>query len=67
MFNKIDRPFLLAAFASLLVSVALWFLVNQDYGVFVGLWVPSILMLWVGVRLVLLTQAISQNRKDSNV
>ena len=67
MFNKVDRPFLLAAFASLLASVALWFLVNRDYGVFVGLWVPSILMLWVGVRLVLLTQAISQNRKDSNV
>ena len=65
MFNKIDRPFLFAAFASLVVSVGLWFLVNRDYGVFVGLWVPSILALWVGVRLVLLANAVA--RKGGNV
>ncbi len=50
MFDKIDTPFLIAAFASFLASVALWFLVNHDYGLFVGIWVPSILILWVGVR-----------------
>lgn len=50
MFDKVDTPFLLAAFASFLVSVALWFWVNHDYGLFVGIWVPSILILWVGVR-----------------
>ena len=50
MFDRIDAPFLIAAFASFLVSVALWFLVNHDYGIFVGLWVPTILALWVGVR-----------------
>ncbi len=50
MFDKVDAPFLFAAFASFLVSVALWFLVNHDYGLFVGLWVPSILIFWVGVR-----------------
>ncbi len=50
MFDRVDVPFLIAAFASFLVSVGLWFLVNHDYGVFVGLWVPSILVLWVGVR-----------------
>jgi len=65
MFNKIDRPFLFAAFISLLVSVALWFLVNRDYGVFVGLWVPSILALWVGVRLVVLANVLS--RRSGNV
>jgi len=65
MFNKIDRPFLFAAFISLLVSVALWFLVNRDYGVFVGLWVPSILKLWIGVRLVLLANVLST--RNSNV
>ena len=65
MFNKIDRPFLFAAFISLLVSVALWFLVNRDYGVFVGLWVPSILALWVGVRLVVIANVLS--RKSGNV
>ncbi len=67
MFNKVDRPFLFASLASLLVSVVLWFLVNRDYGVFVGLWVPSILALWVGVRVILLTNAVSQARKDRYV
>ena len=67
MFNKVDRPFLFASLASLLVSVVLWFLVNRDYGVFVGLWVPSILALWVGVRVVLLTNAVSQAGKDRHV
>jgi hypothetical protein len=50
MFDKVDAPFLIAAFASFLASVALWFLVNHDYGMFVGIWVPSILAFWVGVR-----------------
>jgi hypothetical protein len=63
MFNKVDRPFLLASSLSLAASVSLWFLVNRDYGVFVGLWVPSILILWVGVRVALLTKSISQAKK----
>lgn len=50
MFDRVDAPFLIAAFASFLVSVTLWFLVNHDYGLFVGIWVPSILAFWVGVR-----------------
>ena len=45
MFQKIDYYFLFASFASFVASVALWFLVNRDYGVYVGLWVPSILIL----------------------
>ena len=36
---------LAAAFASFLLSVTLWFTGNKDTGVFVGLWVPSILAL----------------------
>lgn len=51
MFDRVDGPFLVGAFASFLASVLLWFLVSHDYGLFVGLWVPSILALWVGVRL----------------
>ena len=35
--------FLLAAAISFLLSIALWFTGNRDEGVFVGLWVPSIL------------------------
>lgn len=57
MFLKVDYFFLGAAFASLAASVALWFLVEHEYGVYVGLWVPSILALWVGVRVALLTCA----------
>ncbi len=36
---------LVAATASLAVSVALWFSGDRDSGIFVGLWVPSILSL----------------------
>ena len=54
MFDCIDAPFLIAAAASFLVSVSLWFVVDQAAGLFVGLWVPSILALWIGVRLRLL-------------
>jgi hypothetical protein len=34
---------LLAAFLSFLLSVYLWFNGSNDQGIFVGLWVPSIL------------------------
>lgn len=34
---------LVAAGLSFLFSVYLWFLVSKEQGVFVGLWVPSIL------------------------
>ena len=36
------RLFLVAAVASFLLSITLWFTDNQDEGLFVGLWVPSI-------------------------
>jgi hypothetical protein len=32
-----------AAFISFLFSIYLWFTGNRDAGIFVGLWVPSIL------------------------
>ena len=51
--NTRDLPltlFLIAAFISFCFSVALWFFVNKDYGVFVGLWVPSILSLGALLR-----------------
>ena len=35
--------FLVAAGLSFVLSIALWFTDNRDEGVFVGLWVPSIL------------------------
>ncbi len=49
MFSKADYIVLGAAFVSFLFSVSLWFgvfgLDHKDAGVFVGLWVPSILAL----------------------
>lgn len=62
MFHKIDYPFLIGAFISFLASVSLWFLVSKEYGLFVGLWVPSILSLWVGVRVVILGTGITVRR-----
>ena len=49
MHREIDRHrlgatlFLVAAAASFLLSIVLWFTDNRQEGVFVGLWVPSIL------------------------
>lgn len=43
MLNTSDYLLLSAALVSFLLSVSLWFLVSKDAGVFVGLWVPSIL------------------------
>lgn len=34
---------LISAFASFLLSVTLWFTGNREQGLYVGLWVPSIL------------------------
>lgn len=58
MFHKIDYPFLLGAFISFVTSVTLWFKIDHDYGIFVGIWVPSILSFWVGVRVVILSAGI---------
>jgi len=62
MFHKIDYPFLAGAFLSFLASVSLWFLFSHEYGLFVGIWVPSILSLWVGVRVVILAHGISTRK-----
>ena len=43
--QKAKILFGVAAFASFVVSVYLWFLVDKESGLFVGLWVPSILSL----------------------
>ncbi len=51
MFRKSDKLMLGCAFASFLFSVYLWFFVDHQAGNFVGLWVPSILALWIGIHL----------------
>ncbi len=42
---KLKLVYLGAAFASFLFSVFLYFFVDESQGIFVGLWVPSILSL----------------------
>ncbi|MBT8207047.1 MAG: hypothetical protein HKN07_05730 [Acidimicrobiia bacterium] len=41
-FHRTKMVFMLAAFASFVLSVSLWFLVDRELGLFVGLWVPAI-------------------------
>jgi hypothetical protein len=51
--SKNDLPMTLlfaAAFLSFVFSVSLWFFVDKDAGLFVGIWVPSILSLAAAVR-----------------
>ena len=43
--SKAKALILFAAGLSFLFSVYLWFLVDKDQGLFVGIWVPSILSL----------------------
>lgn len=51
--RRLDPPTMLiltAAFVSFLFSVVLWFFIDKDAGVFVGIWVPSILALGALLR-----------------
>lgn len=41
-YHKTKLVFLAAAFFSFVLSVTLWFLVDREIGLFVGLWVPAI-------------------------
>ena len=42
---RIKAVFLLASFVSFVLSVSLWFSGHELQGIFVGIWVPSILSL----------------------
>lgn len=56
MFRKSDYFILSAAFLSFLFSVSLWFgwigPVQKDAGVFVGIWVPSILSFGIYFKII---------------
>ena len=41
---------IILAFLSFLMSVTLWFMGNKLEGIFVGIWVPSILSLSIAIR-----------------
>ena len=40
---RASAAILIAAFASFILSITLWFTGSEQQGIFVGLWVPSIL------------------------
>ena len=42
IFHRTKIMFMAAAFVSFLLSVGLWFFVDEQLGLFVGLWVPAI-------------------------
>ena len=50
--KKPDYLSLSAAFLSFLFSVYLWFAGQKDAGIFVGIWVPSILSASVLIKLI---------------
>jgi hypothetical protein len=52
MFKKSDYYILSAAIISLILSIALWFTGNKDTGLFVGLWVPSIIGLGIYLKVI---------------
>ncbi len=54
IFKTSDYLFFIAALLSLAVSVTLWFTGNREEGLFVGLWVPSILILGVYAKIIVL-------------
>lgn len=55
-----DYLFVTAAFLSFLFSVYLWFIGQREEGIFVGIWVPSIL------SAANLIKYINQSRNDAS-
>jgi len=51
LFKPSDWFILLAAVASMVISIGYWFSGHQDTGLFIGLWVPSILGFGLYVKL----------------
>ncbi|SMO85835.1 hypothetical protein SAMN06265219_11319 [Gracilimonas mengyeensis] len=48
--KKSDIYILASALISMLLSIYLWFSVDKDAGLFVGLWVPSLLGFGVYIK-----------------
>lgn len=53
---RVKALFVIAGFLSFLLSVWLWFFIDKEQGLYVGLWVPS---LWSLGALVLATESRS--------
>jgi hypothetical protein len=51
-FTNADKILFIAAFLSLIYSEAIFFLGDKENGIFVGLWVPSILIFGIYLKLI---------------
>ncbi len=51
-FTTVDILMLIAAFASLIFSEVLWFSGEKEAGIFIGIWVPSILGFAILLKLI---------------
>ncbi len=51
LFNKSDYFFLAAVLISFIFSIYIWFSGMREEGLFVGIWVPSILALGIYFKL----------------
>jgi len=54
VFKTSDYFIVIAALLSMAVSIGLWFSGSREAGVYVGIWVPSILALGVYLKLAIL-------------
>lgn len=54
MLNKSDYFILASAIVSLILSITLWFTGSKESGLFVGLWVPSLLAFGTYLKIKLL-------------
>lgn len=61
LFNTSDYFILLAALISLAISIGFWFNGYRDEGVFIGLWVPSILGFGNYIKNLVLQNKIDRN------
>ena len=61
MFRKSDLFILSAVFISFVFSVTLWFTGSKDAGVFVGIWVPSIIGVGAYLKLMVLDRRHERN------
>ena len=49
--SEFDKVILIAAFLSMVFSIIMWFLADNDTSLYIGLWVPSILGLGIFLKM----------------
>ena len=65
MFRFYDLCIFLAAFLSFVFSVYLWFTGNKQEGIYVGIWVPSIIGIGLYGKLLRIVHFVLYRRLDN--